>query len=140
MSRGNMLGKALLHIDRAMSRSRLFARSSIRIEIDREALAAPSASFLREADDGYGVPAAFSRFEYDTSVERWPHFNDLIALEVPRVRVQANGAAPTRIPILVQVDDCIQPTMLSGDRVNIEIAMRIQTRAGKIFVSPSSKI
>lgn len=66
--------------------------------------------------------------------------NDLVVFKVPRIGVKFQISSPLLFPVLIQINDCVEPAMVPGRRVQVKINVRIHSLPRQIFVGASALI
>ena len=88
----------------------------------------------------YRMPTALGRFKNGAAIERSLDLSHLVILQIPGVAVKADGALPSGVPVLVQIDEHIDAPALAGLRMDVEVAVRVEPGAGEALMGTAAEI
>src|SRR5438876_2689315 len=86
------------------------------------------------------MPGVLVRLENDAVIEQWRNAFDRVGFAVPRVGVQLEAAAPCFVPLGIEVDDQVEPTMPACPREIVEIHMRREPLPVQILMRATADV
>src|SRR6266487_1238012 len=134
-----MLRRTRLHIYRSVFGSDFIGRPILSVHVDGKRLTRQLTP-LRHLNPLKAMPGVLVCFKENAVIEKRGIGIDLTIFKVPGIRVKFQISSPFLFPFLVQINNCVEPAMVSGRPAQVKINVGIHSLPRKVIMGASTMI